>query len=261
MKYYIVSDTHGFYSILKDALFSSGFFDDPDPHRLVILGDLFDRGDEAAKMQDFVLSLMGEDQIILIRGNHEDLFVQLVTTDKGLPYHHHLSNGTYETALQLTGFDYFSAHDCPLGLAAKGTQTPYYQRIIPAMVDYYETKHYIFTHGWIPCIQERDGAYSFYSTWRDASPKDWMKARWINGMDAARTAPDSEKTIVCGHWHTSYGHSLFEKRGSEFGPDADFSPYYGPGIIAVDACTAYSKKVNVLIINDEDILVDASEQD
>ena len=52
-------------------------------------------------------------------------------------------------------------------------------------------------------------------------------------MDAAQTA-DENKTIVCGHWNTSYGHSKYEHKGTEFGEDADFSPYYGPGIIAID---------------------------
>ena len=65
------------------------------------------------------------------------------------------------------------------------------------------------------------------------------------------TIRDAEhKTIVCGHWHTSYGHSKYEHKGTEFGEDADFSPYYGPGIIAIDACTAFSGKVNCLVIED-----------
>ena len=253
MKYYILSDIHGFYSIMKAALTRVGFYADPEPHKLIVLGDLFDRGNEACKLQEFILNLMEKKQVILVRGNHEDLFVDMITKDRGSPYHHHITNGTYETALQLTGYDYFSAQDCPLGLAREGRATPFYQVIIPSMVDYFETGHFIFTHGWIPCIRERNGSYSYYSTWRNATSEDWRRARWINGMDAAQTASDSEKTIVCGHWHTSYGHSVYEKKCSEFGPDADFSPYYGPGVIALDACTAYSKTMNVLVINDNEI--------
>lgn len=45
-------------------------------------------------------------------------------------------------------------------------------------------------------------------------------------------------------------HSKYENKGSEFGDVADFSPYYGPGIIALDACTAYSGMVNCLVIDD-----------
>ena len=76
-------------------------------------------------------------------------------------------------------------------------------------------------------------------------------ARWVNGMDAAKAGIIEEgKTIVCGHWHCSYGHSEYEGIGSEFGPDADFDPYYGQGIIALDACTGYSKRVNVVVLED-----------
>lgn len=73
----------------------------------MILGDLMDRGNEAVKIQNFVLSLMEKDGVILIRGNHEDLFQTLVTEDAGLPYAYHVQNGTYDTALQLTGYSGF----------------------------------------------------------------------------------------------------------------------------------------------------------
>lgn len=53
-----------------------------------------------------------------------------------------------------------------------------------------------------------------------------------------------------GYWHISYGHSKFEGKGTEFGRDADFSPYVAPGIIALDACTAYSGIVNCIVIED-----------
>lgn len=51
-------------------------------------------------------------------------------------------------------------------------------------------------------------------------------------------------------WHTSYGHAKYEKRGAEFGPDADYSPYIAPGIIALDACTVLSGKINVIVLED-----------
>ena len=86
MKYYVTSDVHGYDSILRQALADAGFFEEKEPHRLVILGDLFDRGEEARSLQDFVLRLMEEDRIILIRGNHEDLFETFVMEDCGRPY-------------------------------------------------------------------------------------------------------------------------------------------------------------------------------
>lgn len=247
--WYVISDVHGYYTQMKSALEKAGFFSDTTPHKLIMLGDLFDRGHEAKQLQQFILEQMEQDKIILIRGNHEDLFVELVTTDAGMPYSYHKSNGTYDTALQLTGFDPVMASIRHYDFADAAKDTPFYKEIIQAMLDYFETEHYVFTHGWIPSIPNRDKSYSYISSWREADREQWNQARWFNGMDAAQTA-DENKTIVCGHWHTSYGHSKYEHKGTEFGEDADFSPYYGPGIIAIDACTAFSGKVNCLVMED-----------
>ena len=100
MKYYVTADIHGFYSILHDALEEAGFFAEIQPHKLIVLGDLFDRGMEAPGLQDFILKLMEEDRIILVKGNHEDLFEVLLTEDEGLPYSAHVSNGTYKRKKQ-----------------------------------------------------------------------------------------------------------------------------------------------------------------
>ncbi len=157
MRYYVTTDVHGFYSAFRQALDSAGYFHDPQPHRLIILGDLFDRGSEAPEMQRFILRLMDQDAPILIRGNHEDLFVHMVTADRGLPVQPHLSNGTYSTALQLTGFDYHDALRHNIRFAAAARETPFYRQIIPYTIDYYETEHYIFVHGWIPCLEGGSG--------------------------------------------------------------------------------------------------------
>ena len=248
MKYYVASDIHGFYTEFHEALEQAGFFADTAPRKLVILGDLFDRGREARELQAFILDLMARDEVILVRGNHEDLFVDLVTTDGGLAYRHHKQNGTYATALQLTGFDPAAAFAHCGDFAQAAQETPYYQRIIPAMVDYHETERYVFVHGWIPCVCDGE-TYTYRADWRDAPKSAWERSRWYNGMDAARTARD-EKTVLCGHWHTSYGHAKYEGKGSEFDDDADFSPYYAPGIIALDGCTSYSGRVNVIVLED-----------
>ena len=120
---------------------------------------------------------------------------------------------------------------------------------MPAMRDYFETEHYIFVHGWIPCLFGRD-TYHFLANWRNVADRHWRESRWINGMEAFQTVYDESKTIVCGHWHASFGHSVLDHNGSEFGPDADFRPYYGSGIIAIDACTSASGFVNCIVIDD-----------
>jgi len=251
MKYYVASDIHGFYSEFRHALDQAGYFTDTDPHKLIILGDLFDRGQEARELQAFILSLMERDEVILIRGNHEDMYIDLVTVDEGIPLKHHAQNGTHNTAMQLTGFDPVMAIIRHYDFAEAARNTPLFKQIIPAMRDYYETANYVFVHGWIPCIRDKYG-YIHYADWRNASADEWAKARWYNGIEASTTVRD-DKTIICGHWHASYGHSRFEGKGSEFGADAIFSPYVGLGIIAIDACTAHSGFINIIVVEDEEV--------
>ena len=43
---------------------------------------------------------------------------------------------------------------------------------------------------------------------------------------------------------------LKNSKGSQYDEDADHSPFYGDGIIAIDACTPLSKKINCLVLED-----------
>ena len=124
------------------------------------------------------------------------------------------------------------------------------------LVDYYETENYIFTHAWVPVnkvsgvpVSLRHLPVSSRQDWRNASRTEWDDARWSNPFEMADAHLQADKTIVCGHWHSSVGWARLEGR-SEFGEDARFDPFYGEGFIAIDACTAYSGMVNVLIIED-----------
>lgn len=256
MKYYVVADVHGFYTELIDALEEKGFFDDKEPHKLIVCGDLFDRGQEALKLQDFILDLINDDKLIFIRGNHEDLVISLIRDWCNLGYlqPHHITNGTVNTVSQLTN-SLNITNEQREEIRNRFIETPFYRQILPRAIDYFETEHYIFTHGWIPCfttvLGKRAEDFRYRSDWREAGSKDWYYARWNNGMEAARQgAIEPEKTIVCGHYHTSYGHSVIEGKCTEWGNDADFSPYYAKGIIAIDACTAYSGKLNCIVIED-----------
>ncbi len=261
MRYYVVSDPHGFYTELRTALKEKGFFEDKEPHKLIVCGDLLDRGFQAKEMEKFISDLMDKDDVILIRGNHEDLMQEFVTNiEKYMTpmvfNTHHYKNGTIDAMLQLIDADIRMVYQFPRPAAKEMKETVFYSKIMPSMLDYYETEHYIFVHGWIPCKARGYGGHatSFepMPDWRKASKLDWDYARWYNGMDAARAGVLEEgKTIVCGHWHCSYGHAKIEGKGDEFEGNADFTPYYANGIIAIDACTSFSHRVNCIVIEDE----------
>ena len=260
MKYYVVADIHGYYSVLRATLEDKGYFKEKEPHKLIICGDIFDRGTETLKMQSFVSDLIDKDEVILIRGNHEDLMVDLVKDlergNANALYGHNLSNGTTMSLLELTNNNLHEARMATKQIATQFYGTIFYKKILPKMLDYFETKNYIFVHGWIPCIEMHNNynvSYLYQEDWREASLERWEHARWLNGMLAASQGViEPNKTIVCGHWHASYGHSKLEGKCSEFDDDADFSPYCAKGVMAIDACTVHTGEINCIVIEDDD---------
>lgn len=256
MKYFVVADPHGFFTLMHNAILSQGFDEDNPDHKLIICGDLMDRGKEAREMQSYILTLLEKNKAILIRGNHEDLMLDMIEEIRCNPiainYSHHITNGTFDTARQLANIKYMDLYGDVISVAKSISSTPFVSKIIPQMRNYYETKHYIFVHGWVP-LEYDDNLKKYYiQDIKKASNIEWTQARWINGIDMAVNCGLKllNKTIVCGHWHTSYGHKLVGKIQHEFGDDEDFSPFYGDGIIALDACTSYSKKINCIVIDD-----------
>ena len=191
--------------------------------------------------------------VVLVKGNHEALMEKVWA--RGYCRQHDLSNGTLRTIEDLC----CAETDSDLHNAIKLSEE-LLKPLFNKMVDYFETKNYVFVHGWIPMKYDVSKKFSEYGeptlfdeNWRDG---DWDSARWFNGMRKARngiTVPG--KTVVCGHWHCSYGH-MFDSLSTddwltEFEEDAVWEPYYSEGIIAIDRCTAHTGEVNVVILEDE----------
>ena len=260
MKYYVVSDVHSYFDILKDTLTKQGFFNDTEPHKLIVCGDLMDRGPGSKELEAFIVDLMEKDEVILVKGNHEDLFLDMV--DKfieyrdGIYFHssHHWSNGTARTGLDLTGINDVVEYDNYFDIKCR--QTDFYKKIIPACRNYFETKNYIFVHGWIPVVSTDYRSYFAYlDDWRNASDEQWDKARWLNGMSVGikYKVTEPNKTIVCGHWHTSWARNYFDNEKEFSHVHSNFDPYYADGIIAIDACTAFSNQINCIVIEDDEL--------
>lgn len=258
--YFVLSDIHSFYTKMMDALTEKNFNIKDDSHIIILCGDAFDRGDESVEMFDFLKYMSSKKRLIYIKGNHEDLLLscynELISNNGEIEsdsVHYH--NGTYKTVCDLCGINYNYYLEVDL---VKERISPLIDFIDNNCVDYYEIGDKIFTHGWIPCgyryLNRYAKEYKFYPNWRKASAEDWEFARWINGMEAAKNGVvEPEKTIVCGHWHCSWGWSHLLQERKEFPPtnrvgwEKSFEPFVQPGIMAIDACTAYSGIVNVYV--------------
>lgn len=248
-KLFCISDVHGFYNEMREALDNAGFDPNNEEHWLISLGDVWDRGKQPFEVMQYLKRLPRK---VLIRGNHEDLFEECC--ERGECWGHDISNGTYKTICILGGMDlgYSFAECCERAEA----MTRMFRK---SMVNYFETSNFVFCHGFVPlnCNDNlppyyiRNRKYSRMENWREATQNQWDDAMWLNSYDMIKQGYDIEKCVVAGHWNASYGRAMTTGE-PEFGPNANFSPfYYEDKLIMIDACTAYSGKVNCLMIEDD----------
>lgn len=241
-KFFVTSDIHSFYTPLKEALDKVGFDPNNEEHWLIVCGDCFDRGYESEKVLHFLMSLQRK---ILVKGNHDILLEECCMRE--FPYSYDSSNGTRKTIQDLGGAVYRrSFAEC---CCRTWDRLARYRELL---VNYFETKNYIFVHSWIPIISQNGGYCKYDENWRDASDNNWEEAMWGNPFDMhSLDINKTGKTIVFGHWHCSTGHKMLGHCKSEFGEDAIWEPYYAEGVIGIDRCTAYTGECNVIVLEDE----------
>lgn len=252
MKYFVTSDIHGFYDEFIDSLNKSGFNEGNPNHKLIILGDLFNRGKKPKELQSFVMNLINKDKIILIRGNHEDLTLELIENfseyAKDIKNSVHYEKGSFQTILDLTDMDEEGALANSLEFKKRAKDTDFISKIIPKMLNYYETEKFVFTHSWVPI----EGYAKINPNWRKASEKEWISARNLDPVDLYnRKLYLESKTMVLGHYHCSaFWENQNPKEYSSFGERANFAPFITKEVIAIDARTVVSKRVNVIVLED-----------
>lgn len=246
-QYFITSDVHGFFDELMVALNSRGFDLNNSDHKLIILGDLFDRGPDNRKVYEFVKSL--GDRFIYIRGNHEDLLgecVREIVSGREVS-EHHWHNRTVDTIAEFTkmntnvfrGFVRWES----VNQTTWEVMKPILDWIDEKSVDYYELDDNVFVHGWIPS--------TFRKNW---TKENWQRARWYNGMEMWKNGYCLEDKIIwCGHWCCSYGWSKIRQMYKEFPQknrkdwEKSFQPFIDDGIVALDSGVTYSKFLNCVV--------------
>ena len=113
---------------------------------------------------------------------------------------------------------------------------------------YYETKNYIFTHGAIDtnapdwhnphCIR-----HSFV---------DWDALMWDDGSFFGKDIKNTDKIVVIGHFGTQTLRKMYDV--GHYDETWSILKRDDGRVIALDATTCYSHKVNVLVIESEELL-------
>lgn len=247
-KFFVIADVHGFYDEMIEALNKAGFDKDNKDHFLISLGDETDRGPKNKAVINYLNKL---ERAVFVRGNHSTLFENCCL--RGYPQSHDFSNGTFDTIDELSGYEAKNFN------VAADIAWRFLQPFMEKQVDYFETKNYIFVHAWIP-VNIRDGLPKYYTRsrnfeynpeWRYAHALDWEDCKWMNPFEtASQGLNQTGKIIVHGHWHNSAYWAKINHT-PEFSKDACFDICEHDSCIGVDACTAYTHKCNILVLEDE----------
>ena len=151
-----IGDIHGCYELLLDLVERSVMFD-PDEDRLVFLGDYLDRGANSKEVVDYVSGLKKHypGQIVLLKGNHEDLALRamLCIGDEEACTHARMLwylNGGEATVNSFRGIE-----------KARQTLIPF----IGSLALYHETEEHIFVHAGIPYGKSPETASSDEILW------------------------------------------------------------------------------------------------
>jgi serine/threonine protein phosphatase 1 len=233
LKYFVVSDIHGhFYELIK-AL--HGKYDEYNPnHKLIVAGDLFDRGTQNVEVFNYLYRLKNEGKAIIIKGNHDSFFDDLINENYDGVLWNISHNGFSKT---LTSFapncDYFK--DIKESIE---TNYPHLIIFLRGLPYYYETKNYIITHA---------GLDFSNGDWHDGNWKHaiWTRTEEFFEIDLKKQYNIDKQVIV--------GHRFAYKLRKAFKGEESYSTYiHDDGQkIAIDGGVVLSKQINVYKFEDE----------
>lgn len=264
-KIFAFSDVHGEYTVLINSLKKAGFDENNPDHLLISLGDEFDRGTQSLDVYKYLKDMEEKGKAIIIQGNHSKFFIEYLDGTSYSPFNY-INNGTRETLADFLGRTAPFESWCFLD---KGIEQPTYgdfaewikeareeiNENFPELLNwlktrpyYYETKNYIFVHGAIDTktINWKEPHCILYNL------RDWDALNFNDGTFFNEQIINTDKTVVIGHFATSqlrkkYPHLTTKDKGEEF----DVLERDDGRIIALDATTNYSKRINIFIIEDE----------
>lgn len=268
-KIFAVSDIHGDYDAFISSLEEAGYDENNPEHLLISLGDAFDRGDRSLEVYQYLKRLSDENKAIVLKGNHTMMLIDYLDGTSLDPFNYY-RNGEKETLADfLHQTDPFESW-CMIYQNIENPTYGDFARWIkeardeindefPELLDwlrtrpyYYETKNYIFTHGAIDtnapdwhkphCIR-----YHFV---------DWDALMWDDGSFFDKDINNTDKTVVIGHFGTQTLRKMYDV-GKEDETWSILTRKDGR-VIALDATTCYSHKVNVLVIESEELLNDVA---
>lgn len=264
-KIFAVSDIHGDYEALISSLKEAGYDENNKNHLLISLGDAFDRGEQSLEVYLYLKRLSDENKAVVLKGNHTMMFIDYLDGTSLSPFNYY-KNGERETFAdflhQTAPFESWCMIYKNIGNPTYGDFAEWVKEAreeikeeFPELLDwlktrpyYYETQNYIFTHGAIDT--KVSDWHSPHCVRYDLT--DWDALMWDDGTFFGEEINNTDKKVVIGHFGTQslrkkYNMGLEDETWSILKRDDG-------RVIAIDATTCISHKVNVLVIESEDLI-------
>lgn len=235
MKYFVISDIHSHYDQMIDALEKNGYSKDNENHHLLVIGDVFDRGEQAVDVLEYLYRLACEKKATIIVGNHDLFLLKFLEGDILSAYFNIEHNGFGKTLESLSGR---SIEDADLEEIRRCIiqNYPYLSSWIASWPYYLEIDKYVFVHGGI------EGDNPNWKTTQEKYDLVWSHED---------TQPDLPgKIVVAGHtriptvrYKTNDYKALFNEH-----PEV-FDILYLENKILIDRFVEVSNEINVLILD------------
>lgn len=258
--YFVFSDVHGEYDALLKSLQDAGYNSNDPTHVLVSLGDNFDRGPNSKKVWNLLYSkAYSTNKPICVKGNHDVMFQEFL--EKGMDgefvLFNILHNGLGKTIQSFSAIDTSTFKIADLNKAKTIINRDPVLKWLQSLPLYYETQHFIFCHAGInPMIGDWRATDEHYMLW--------------DIKDSHLPCENTNKNVIIGHHHAfrvrenaikaGYGdvdiqtcrYTVGDKsyKYKYFGNQDEHRPFICENKIAIDGCTNYTGKVNVLVIQD-----------
>lgn len=222
-KAFVISDIHGEYTKLIELLHHW----DRETMKLVILGDLIDRGENSLKVVQEIMKLKEQygKQVVVLKGNHEDMLINYLrepTYDYGELF---FINGGNTTAWEFAD-DPFLMFKSFAERAKLIKQRIYEVQFLRSLQHYYEFGNVLFVHA---------GIDPFISNWKDTQSHKFL---WFRGVWKHRN--HTGKVIVFGHTPTQH---LHEDKSNDIWISKDKS------YINIDGGAVFGGQLNGIVID------------
>ena len=265
-KMFIISDVHGYYDEMIKALEEAGYDENNSEHKLICLGDIFDRGAQSLAIYEYLKRLSDENKAIVLLGNHSLFLIQFLQGSYS-PFNY-LHNGLNETIADFWHRTAPFESWCMLEGNCEMNQINYakwvdicrkdineeYPELLPwlkSLPKYFETKNYIMVHGAIDtkvADWHHPHCYIYSLT-------DWDALDFNDGSFFGEQIINTDKTVIIGHFGTEQLRKMYQDIiKNDTGDTYDILYRDDNKIIAIDATTVISKLVNVLVIENEEII-------